>query len=122
MNDEHDEYLDVAYEQWDDIFRLYRTFEKLKPVMLYDIQERRIYAYPYEEYLKELSEKSRMKLKEQYENALLRNQLVVFIRDNEKRRLVSYSFSYPEKEKPMRRKRKEKQPAAGGSSRQPKQI
>lgn len=108
MNDEHDEYLDIAYEQCDDIFRLYRTFEKLKPVMLYDIQERRIYAYPYEEYLKELSEMSQTKLKEQYEKALLKNQLVVFIRDNETRRLVSYSFSYPDKEKPIRRKRKEK--------------
>jgi hypothetical protein len=82
------------------------TFERLKPVMLYDIQEQRVYAYPYEEYRKELSETSQMKLKEQYEKAIEKNQIVVFIRDNEKRKLVSYSFSYSEQKKPTRKRKR----------------
>jgi hypothetical protein len=107
MNDhERDEYLDVAYEQWENIFWLYREFEEKHPVMLYDIQEQRIYAYPYEDYLKELSEKSRVMLREQYEEAMRENKIVVFIRDNEARRLVSYAFQYPDLERPARRRRK----------------
>jgi hypothetical protein len=69
MDGGHDEYLDVSHEQWSHILGLYITFERLNPVMLYDIQERRVYAYPYEEYRKELSETSQMKLNEQYEEA-----------------------------------------------------
>lgn len=91
-NRDHDRYLDIAYEQLDNIFMIYRRFEDKRPVMLYDVQEQRIYAYPYEDYKNDMSEKSRSILKEQYEKALMRNQIVVFIRDNDRRRLISYSF------------------------------
>jgi len=91
-NRDHDRYLDIAYEQLDNIFMIYRRFEDKRPVMLYDVQEQRIYAYPYEDYKNDMSEKSRSILKEQYEKAFERNQIVVFIRDNDNRRLISYSF------------------------------
>lgn len=96
IDTEHaDEYLDAAYEQWDNIFRPYRQFEHKCPIMLYDIQEQRIYAYPYKDYLEELTEKFQQSLKEQYEEALRSNKIVIFIRDNDKRKLVSYSFAHP---------------------------
>ena len=40
----------------------------------------------------ELAQKSRQTLKEQYERAIRDNQAVVFVRDNEQRRLVSFSM------------------------------
>ena len=104
-NGEHDEYLDIAYDQLDNIFMIYRRFEDKRPVMLYDIQEQMIYAYPYNEFKDDMSQKSQSILKEQYEKALQRNQIVVFIRDNDKRRLVSYSFDNPEPKTRMKKRK-----------------
>ena len=81
-------------EQWDNILGLYKRFEAKKPVMLLDIQEQKIYAYPYNDFKSELSKKSQIQLEEQYEAAILNNEMVVFVRDNEKKELVSYSLEY----------------------------
>jgi hypothetical protein len=89
---EKDEYIDVINENWDAILMWYKQFEDKKPVMLLDIQECLIYAYPYAEYRKELSKRSQALLKEQYEKAVANDHIVVFIRDNEKKKLRSYSF------------------------------
>jgi len=83
--------LEAANEQRGNILMMYHRFEDKKPVMLFDIQEQRIYAYPYEDFKKELSEKSQASLTEQYEKALREKQMVVFVRDNVQRRLVSFS-------------------------------
>lgn len=82
---------EAACEQQGNILMVYHRFEDKKPVMLFDIQEQRIYAYPYEDFKKDLSEKSQASLTEQYEKALRNNQIVVFVRDNGQRRLVSFS-------------------------------
>jgi hypothetical protein len=82
-------------EQWDNILGLYKRFEDKKPVMLLDIQEQKIYAYPYNDFKSELS-KSQIQLEEQYEAAILNNEMVVFVRDNKKKELVSYSLEYRE--------------------------
>lgn len=60
--------------------------------MLYDLQEERIYAYPYAEFSAGSSERLQQLLKEQYEDALSRNQFVLFVRDNKASRLISYSM------------------------------
>ena len=80
--------LEAANEQADNILMMYHRFEDKKPVMLFDIQEQRIYAYPYEDFKKELSEKSQTSLTDQYEAAVQENKMVVFVRDNVERRLV----------------------------------
>jgi hypothetical protein len=59
-----------------------------------DLQEQKIYAYPYNDFKSELSRKSQVQLEEQYEAAILDNRMVVFVRDNEKEELVSYSVEY----------------------------
>ena len=60
--------------------------------MLFDIQEQRIYAMPYAEYRADLSKRSQASLKKQYESAIADGEMVVFVRDNEKEKLVSYSL------------------------------
>ena len=90
----YEQYWDALGEQWDNILGVYKRFEDKKPVMLLDIQEQKIYAYPYNDFKLELSKRSQIQLEEQYEAAILNKEMVVFVRDNEKRDLVSYSVEY----------------------------
>jgi len=84
---------DVIEEQWNNILKLYKKFEEKKPIMLFDVQEERIYAYPYEEFRLDLSKKSQRLLEEQYNDALLEKKVVVFVRDNEQEKLMSSSYT-----------------------------
>jgi len=90
----YEQYWDAVGEQWDNILGLYKRFEDKKPVMLLDIQEQKIYAYPYNDFKSELSKRSQIQLEEQYEAAILDKEMVVFVRDTEKKELVSYSLEY----------------------------
>jgi len=51
-----------------------------------------VYAYPFKEYCAELSERSQASLTRQYKRALADGRFVVFVRDNEREKLVSYSL------------------------------
>jgi hypothetical protein len=87
-----DSLADAATEQWPAIQMLYEQFATKKPIILFDIQEQRLYAYPYDEFTTELSARSQRSIKEQYDTAIQTNQIVVFVRDNVQRRLVSFSL------------------------------
>jgi len=87
-----DVYLDVVYQHLSLIVKLYERYADKKPVMLFDIQEQRIYAMPYAEYRADLSKRSQASLKKQYERAIADGEMVVFVRDNEREKLVSYSL------------------------------
>jgi hypothetical protein len=89
----NDPYWEVVREQHDHIRRLYQEFARHRPVMLFDIQEQRVYAYPYGDYAADLSKKSQRSLAQQYQAATKSDLIVVFIRDNDKRRLTSYSVA-----------------------------
>jgi hypothetical protein len=87
-----DDLLDAALDNWTHILRMYRHFYEKKPIVLYDIQERRIYVYPYREFRAELSERSQLSLTEQYEKAVLDGKIVVFVRDNVGKRLRAFTL------------------------------
>jgi hypothetical protein len=89
-----DEFLAAVQEHLDMILTAYRDFEDKKPIILLDIQEQRIYAYPYKEFKEDLSLRNQASLTKQYEEAITTNRLVVFVRDNDQRRLVSYTIDY----------------------------
>ncbi len=89
----NEQYLDVIDEQWSNILKLYKKFEDKKPIMLFNMQERRIYAYPYEDFKSDLTKKSQTILEKQYKDAILDNNVVVFVRDNEQGKLVSSSYA-----------------------------
>lgn len=55
--------------------------------------EQRAYAFPFKEFWAEPSERSQASLTRQYERALADGDVVVFIRDNEHEKLVSYSVA-----------------------------
>jgi hypothetical protein len=93
-NEPRDELLEVALEQYGNILMMYEMFAAKKPVMLFDIQEQRIYAYPYKDFRDQMNERSQRMLKEQYEQAQIDGKIVVFVRDNVKQKLVSFSLDH----------------------------
>jgi exopolysaccharide biosynthesis predicted pyruvyltransferase EpsI len=88
-----DQYLEAIQEQWPNICGLYSIYESKRPIILYDIQEKKIYAYPYNEFRAELSRKSQASLKRDYESASAHGNMIVFVRDNIQQKLVQYVMS-----------------------------
>ena len=64
-----DPYFKAIQEQWPNIRGLYLTYGSKKPIILFDIQENRIYAYPYKEFKAEMSKKSQASLEHDYKSA-----------------------------------------------------
>jgi hypothetical protein len=87
-----DPYFEAIQERWPHIRALYKAYESKKPIILYDIQEGKIYAYPYKEFKAEISAKSQTSLEHQYKSAYIHGSMVVFVRDNTERKLVSYTM------------------------------
>ena len=90
---ESEQNIDVIDEQWSNILKLYKKFEDKKPVMLFDMQEKSIYAYPFEDFKSDLTKKSQSILEKQYNEAITDNKIVVFVRDNEQGILISSSYN-----------------------------
>ena len=86
-----DPYWDVVQSLMQNILTIYEAYRDKKPVMLFDMQEHRIYVYPYLEFKNDLSERSQRLLQDQYEQAMADDKIVVFVRDNDAKKLVSYS-------------------------------
>jgi hypothetical protein len=78
-----------------DILEMYLLYEEKQPVMLFDVIEGKIYAYPYKKFKKELNESGQISLTKQYDDALRGDQFVIFIRDSQRKKLVSYSLARP---------------------------
>jgi hypothetical protein len=78
-----DQYYSAIQEQWSIIRGLYMAYSSKKPVMLYDFREKKIYAYPYEEFNAELSERSQVSLEVDYKLPSVHGGMIVFVRDNE---------------------------------------
>ena len=90
----NDDLVEAAGDCFPHFLMFYKRFEKKRPVMLLDLQSQKIYAYPYKEFKAELSERSQVMLAADYEKAIAKNKIVVFVRDNENQRLVSMLFDY----------------------------
>ena len=90
----NDDLVEAAENCLPNILMFYKRFEEKRPVMLLDLQSQKIYAYPYKEFKAQLSERSQVMLAADYEKASLKNKIVVFVRDNENRRLASMLFDY----------------------------
>jgi hypothetical protein len=87
-----EDFYKVIDENMEHIQFFYREFEDKKPVMELSLPSHRIYAYPYSEYLKTLSERSKKMLKKEYGEAIKNNKMVIFVRDNVESVLKSYAF------------------------------
>jgi hypothetical protein len=88
----NDDLIKAAEEVLPKILGFYKLFDGRQTIMLLDLQSQQILAYPYEEYKATLSDRSQAMLTNQYDEAVAENKVVVFVRDNETRRLTSMSF------------------------------
>jgi hypothetical protein len=86
---ERDALLNAANDRASDILMVYRTFSDKKPVMLLEVPSQKIYAYPYLEFKASLSERSQQMLEREYEHALAHTQMVVFVKDNDRKKMIS---------------------------------
>jgi hypothetical protein len=84
---------DAMTQHWDAVVAAYKQYEDKKPIILYDLHEQRIYVYPMEGFRSELSAKSQATLTRQYQEATASCKMVVFVRDNEAKKLASYSLA-----------------------------
>ena len=87
-----DPLVEAAQDELPHILALYKLFEDKRPVMLFDLQSQKIYAYPYKEFKANLNERSQAILERQYQEAITENKIVVFVRDNESHRFTSMTL------------------------------
>jgi hypothetical protein len=92
---ERDALINAAKNRASDILMLYETFSEKKPVMLLELPSQKIYAYPYLEFKNTLSERSQKMLEKEYDDALANNQMVVFVKDNDMKKMISFSADVP---------------------------
>ena len=86
-----DALFDAACERADDILQLYRQFAEKWPVMLLELPSQRIYAYPYLEFKNTLSDRSQKMLEKEYTEAVAHHKVVVFVKDNDREKMISFS-------------------------------
>jgi hypothetical protein len=91
-----DDLVNAAGENAGSILTVYKKYAKKKPVMLLELPEQLIYAYPYLEFKTTLSERSQKMLEKEYEEALTNKQFVIFVKDNLQKKLISFSVDEPE--------------------------
>ena len=90
---EPDELLDAALEQHGGIAMAYEMFEKLRPVIVFDIQDQELRAIRYQDLRENLNEQSRHFMDLQYKQAQVDGQIVVYVQDAVKQKFRSYSLS-----------------------------
>ncbi len=85
-------------EYWNEITGMYVTFEDKKSIIEFEPNRIRIIAYPAEEYLDGLSDRTREQTKKQYREASVTGALMVFVRDEQNEVLRSYIFPRADEE------------------------
>jgi hypothetical protein len=90
--DDREYLIQMARQRESSILGFYGLFVGKNPVMLLELPEDKIYAYPYLEFKNSLSERSQKILEEEYQEALAHKLIVVFVKDNERRKMISFSI------------------------------
>lgn len=88
-----DPYLDLIKRQWPAIAEMYNQYAEQQPIMLMDVQNAEIHAYPFEEFVLVLEAASRRQVEAQYRRALTKRQMVLFVRDTDNKVFQSYSLA-----------------------------
>ena len=90
---ENEPYEKVVNEHWDAILQVFQQFEDKNPILLFDVQEQRIYAYQHRAFAADLSAKDQAALERQHKKVAAGKSIVVFVRDNARQKLVSFTFA-----------------------------
>jgi len=74
------------------VYKLYNLGNRKDVVMLYNMEEKRIYSYVYKDYLASLNPRSQQMLRVQYANAQKEGKIVLFIKDDKRRKFKYYTI------------------------------
>jgi hypothetical protein len=88
-----DPYLDLIRNEWPAITVLYNDHAEHFPVMLVDVRAGEIHAFPYDDFRGLLDGPSQMSLALQYRRAIDNRQMVLFVRDTERKVFQSYTLA-----------------------------
>jgi len=91
----NDPYSELIDGQWHNIVMMYEAFKDKKPIIEYDVIHDRVYSYPANEYIESLSQRTREQTKQQYKEAVRKNQFLLFVKDFKDQIFRSYIFSLP---------------------------
>ncbi|CAN2046891.1 conserved hypothetical protein [Candidatus Magnetomoraceae bacterium gMMP-1] len=89
---EQDPYLETIKKQWEHIRKLYKMFPDRETIIEIRIHPLEIFACNYKQYKENMNEQSKRIITKQYEESLLKNEIIVFVKDQIKRKLKSYSL------------------------------
>jgi hypothetical protein len=92
MAQKSDPYLKKIDKYWNEITSIYLAFQKRKPVIEFEPNRIRIIAYPAQEYLDGLSDRTRDDAKRVYREASATDSIMLFVRDEKREILRSYIF------------------------------
>jgi hypothetical protein len=88
---DRDDLIESARQRAGAILLFYQKFADKKPVMLLELPADKIYAYPYEDFRNSLNPRSQKILEKEYQDSLAHNQIVVFVKDNDRKKMISFS-------------------------------
>ena len=88
----NDPYLEFIRMHWAAITDVYNQFAVHFPIMLVDVQEGEIHAFPYADFLMQLDAASQATVAEQYRRAVATRRMVLFVRDSDRKFFQSYTL------------------------------
>lgn len=87
------DYTDQIAEFWPTIMQAWQEHSDKHPVIECDLASRTVTAYPAQQYIDGLSERTQKSTHQEFERVVDEGGMMVFIRDSENRVLQSYSFT-----------------------------
>ena len=91
-NEENQIYFQKIDEIRELVYKLYNISNRKDLIMVYMMKEERVYTYIYDEFIKTLNEKSVKILVNQYKKARASNKIVLFIKDELRKKLKSFTI------------------------------
>jgi hypothetical protein len=85
-----DPYWEMIVQEWPHIISAYQEHEDKKPIMEYRHPDRKIYAYPANDYIDDLSLRNREDARKTYQRACIENKIMIFVKDTKNQILRSY--------------------------------
>ncbi len=87
------DYSDEIEEYWPTIMLAWEAHRDKHPVIVCDLASRTVAAYPAQEYIDDLSERTRSATRWRFDELDNEGGMMVFVRDSDHRKLQSYSFA-----------------------------
>lgn len=87
---ENEIYLAKIDEIGDEVYEFYRQSNRKDLIMVYKMQENKIYSYLHDDFKKSLNDRSKAILEAQYNEAIASNKIVLFIKDELRKKFKSF--------------------------------